>query len=243
MEHLWPRAIAVGVGAIVAALLLKVAPPLVVLAVFVAGFAVFYVRLTRAMRPATIADAEATGLERAETDPFGILGYPLLLLSRVVEPAIDEVVWGRWRGIDVHAFALSFGAAAIDGAAPARTVFSCAMARIPSPAPAVVVEPQLFATSLAAPDLERIDLGDDPFEEAMRIWSRDEAFARALLVPATREWLRSAEPAWGLEVRGNIALVYGPKAQGPDVTPTLETLRGLLARLPKDEGVPHPPAV
>jgi hypothetical protein len=243
MEHLWPRAIALGVAVVVAALLLKVAPPLVVLAVFVAGFTVFYVRLKRSVRPAAIADAGVTGLERAEVDPFGILGYPLLLLSRVLEPAIDEVVWGRWRGVDVHAFTLSFDPPAGIEAVLGRTVFSCAMARILPAAPAVVVEPQLFATSVAAaPDLGRVELDDVAFQGAARVWAEDGAFARALLGPGTREWLRSVEPGLGLEVRGHIALVYGPKADR-DVTQILEGLRGLLARLPKDEDVPHPPAV
>ena len=98
MNRVWPRAIALGLAVIAGALLLKGAHPLVVLAVFAGVFVALSVRLKRSARSAAApTGAELAGLQRATVDPFGILGYPLLLLSRTEAPAIDEVSWGRWR--------------------------------------------------------------------------------------------------------------------------------------------------
>ncbi|MGZ8607267.1 MAG: hypothetical protein ACXWXQ_09490, partial [Actinomycetota bacterium] len=55
-----------------------------------------------------------------------------------------------------------------------------------------------------------------------------------------RTWLRSLDQRWGVEVRGTIALVYGPSPD-PDVIAALETLRALLDRLPAGPGTASPP--
>jgi hypothetical protein len=241
VRHLWPRAIALGLAVIVAALLLKAAHPLIVLAVFVAGFAVAYVRLRRSARPRGQADPGLLGLQRTTTDPFGILGYPLLLLPRTADPTIDEVVWGRWRAIDVHVFALTFDPPPVAGPPQPRTTFSCAMTGLGDDLRALVVEPRMFGAALSgSPGLEAFEVDDAAFVGAMRAWSADAAFARGVLDPSGREWVRSLEPRWGFEVAGRIAMVYGPRSE-PDVTEILEVLRGLLARLPGQRETPRPP--
>ncbi len=233
MNRVWPRAIALGLAVIAGALLLKGAHPLVVLAVFAAGFTVLYVRLKRTAKPRAPTGAELSGLQRATADPFGILGYPLLLLSRTEAPAIDEVSWGRWRALDVHVFELSFDAPPVPEQPPVRAVFSCAMTRVEAELPALVVEPQMFATSLGGPPgHQRVETGDASFDGAVLAWSDDATFALGFLDARTREWLRPQESRWGFETRGHVAMVYGPKGDEPDPVEILEFLRGLLARLP-----------
>jgi hypothetical protein len=237
VNRLWPRAIALGLAVIAAALLLKGAHPLVVLAVFAAGFAVLFVRLRRSAGSRAPTGAELAGLQHATADPFGILGYPLVLLSRTDAPAIEEVAWGRWRALDVHVFGLSFDSPPVLERSPVRTVFSCAMSRVDAELPALVVEPQVFSTSLSGPPgLERLETGDAAFDAIMHEWSDDETFARTLLDPNGREWLRPLESRWGFETRGHVAMVYGPRRDEPDPIEILEFLRGLLGRLPEEQG-------
>lgn len=240
---LWPRVIAAAIGAVLVALLLKFAHPAVVLVVFVAGIVLVYVTARRRARaPERRAGTELLGLKRETTDPFGILAYPLALFGRAADPQIDDLVWGRWRGIDVHSFALSFEPPSPVGQQSGRVTLACAMARMETAVPGLVVEPQTFLTLIqAVPPGIAVELGDVGFDAAMNVWSEREAFAEQVLDEAARAWLRSHDLHWGIEVRGQVAMVYGPKPDHPDLIATLEILQDLLARLPKDEEAPHHP--
>jgi hypothetical protein len=241
---LWARAISIGAAVVVAALLLRVAPPPVVLAVFVAAIVVAYVAVRRLRGRERASGGGPLGLRREATDPFGILGYPLALFGRAGDPEVEDVLWGRWRSLDVHAFALSFRPPSIEGHVAERTSFACAMARVAGPLPGLVVEPEPFRTLLPEPPPGAVvQIGDPALDTRSVAWAEDEAFARAVLDASTRDWLRSLDQAWGMEVRGQIALVYGPQPASPDVVVTLEVLRELLGRLPSDLGASPPPAV
>ena len=226
----WVRVLGVFVLAVLAALLLKVLPPLVVLLLFVGGFTFANLTLRKQVRSERPAGAELLGLRREDGDPFGLLAYPVELFGRLPEPSIDELVWGPWRGLDVHVFAVSFDApAAFETTAAQRLAFGCAMARIPEAATDVVAEPQTFLTMLARPPAgERVETGDEAFDDAMHAWSSAPDAARGVLDAPTREWLHGVNQRWGVEIRGTIALVYGPKPSRPDVVAVLETLRELV---------------
>jgi len=242
---LWPRVIAAAIGAVVLALLLKFAHPAVVLVLFVAGIVFVYVTARRRVRaPERRAGTELLGLKRETTDPFGILAYPLALFGRAAAPQIDELVWGRWRAIDVHAFALSFEPSPPAGQQAERATLACAMARMEGTLPGLVVEPQTLLTMIqAVPPGIAVEIGDAGLDAAMNVWSEDEAFAHTVLDASARRWIGSLDQHWGIEVRGQIAMVYGPKPDRPDLIATLEILLELLDRLPKDQGASHPPAV
>lgn len=239
--RLWPRALAVGAAVVVAALVLKAAPPAVVLAVFLAGFLAAALWARSKARPHDAAD-ELLGLRREGADPFGIVGYPLSLFSRAGEPVVEDLRWGRWRSLEVHAFSLSFEPPGPSGGDRAR--FACAMTRTVAELPAVVCEPESFLIRLGPPPaMTRFETGDEAIDGGMDAWCLDEAAARALVDRATREWLRSLDLRWGIEVRGHVALVYAPSPDRPDVVATLDVLRGLLARLPGDLGTASAPVV
>jgi hypothetical protein len=239
MGNLWIRALGAGVAVILTALLLKVAPPILVLAVFVGGIAFVFVNARRRARePLDGGGADLRGLRREAGDPFGILGYPLTLFGRAGDPEIDELVWGRWRGIDVHTFVLSFAPPSPTGEVRGRATFACAMATIDGSLPGLVLEPQTFLTLLqAVPPGAAIDIGEAGFDAAVNVWTDDEEYARRMLDEPARDWLRSLDQHWGLEIRGRIAMIYGPKPDRPDLVANLEILRDLLERLPEDIGV------
>jgi hypothetical protein len=237
MDHLWLRVAGIAVTAILAALLLAVAPPPVVLAVFVAatigGFAV----ARRARQSLRAARAEIPRLRSDHADPFRLLALPLALFSRAGDPAIVEATSAPWRGLELRAVSLSMQPPAVLDVVPERVTFSVAIAELDRTGPALVVEPQVFRTSMPSPPPEpAVATGDAAFDASTGAWSGDEEFARAFLDPAARAWLRSLEHGWGLEVRGGLAAVYGPRTDRIDSVSAPEVLRELLDRLKHDVG-------
>jgi hypothetical protein len=240
----WMIALSIGIAVIVLAILLKVAHPFLVLLVFIAVIAVVYLQARRSSRPEQRTGTELLGLRRETGDPFGILAYPVSLFARAAEPQVEDLVWGSWRGLDVHVFALSFSAPSLAELPAERASFSCAMARTDGSVPAVVAEPQIFLTRLSRPPaLEPIASDEADPTEDLSVWAEDETAARALVDGSMREWLRSLDLRWGFEARGQIAVLYGPRPAEPDLVGTLETLRDLLERLPRAQGAagPQPP--
>jgi hypothetical protein len=243
----WTRLLAAFAAVVAGAVLLKLAPPLVVLVAFVGGFWYAAHRLRTRDRATRASGAELLGLRRETEDPFGLLGYPLEILARVDDPAIDELVWGRWRGSDVRVFGLSFrapaGSPALAPAANDRRRFAVALTVLDEDIPAVVVEPAVFMTRLARPPrLARVVTGDPRFDDAWSIWGRDAASALAVANADVRSWLSSLGEAWGVELSGRIAVVYGPTPDRPDVVAVLEIMRELVGRVPGGRAA-RPPTV
>jgi hypothetical protein len=238
----WARVLLVLLVAVGGALLLRVVPPILVLGLFVGGVTYINHRVRRAVRKGPRTGAELLGLKRETEDPFGILGYPIALFARGSEPAIDELVWGTWNGLDVRVFAVSLVAPALPGHPPQRASFACALTRLDADLPAVVVEPGTFVTRIErAPTAPPVEIDDARFTAAFHVWSEDPAFARALLDQDLRDWLGSLDPRWGVEVHGRIAMVYGPRPDRPDVVSILEALKDFVGRVPKDVLAAHPP--
>jgi hypothetical protein len=239
VSSIWPRAIAAAAAAIVAALLLRLAPPPVVTIVFAAGIVVAFGYLRRSKAPERAAGPDVLGLKREAVDRFEILAHPLVLFSRAQGSSVDDVLSGRWRDLDVRVFRLSFDPPIELGEVSERRAFSCAMTTMDSPRPGVVVEPQIFRTWLGdVPPEPAVRLEDAGFDGAMNVWTADAAFAKEVLPPPARMWLRSLDPERGFEVRDRLAVVYGPIGGPTDVLGILEALRELLARLPGSSSEP-----
>jgi hypothetical protein len=237
MDRVLVRAIAIGLVVILAAALLKFLPPIVVLVLFIVGIAYAYkIGRERARSPEVRGGTvELLGLRHETTDPFGVVGFPVTLFGRAGDPEVGELVWGSWRGLDVHAFELTLTPPSVMGESRGRDTFACAMATVEGPLPGLVAEPQLFLTHLqTAPPGATIEFDDPPFDAALNVWSDDEAFARRVLDEPARRWLQSLGGHWGVEVRGKIAILYGPKPDHPDLIGTLDVLRELLGRLPSE---------
>jgi hypothetical protein len=239
----WTLVVTAFVAIVVAALFLRMLPPIVVLALFVAGTAYATTWLKRRARAEVgKTGAEVLGLKREVGDPFGLLAFPLVLFARTTDPDIDELVWGSWRGIDVTVFGLTFDAPSLPGS-PRRAAFACALARVDASFPSVVAEPQAMMTSFErAPAAEAVELEDRAFDVEWNVWSDDPSFARELLDAPMRDWLRSLGDAWGIEVNGQMAVVYGPRPPRPDMFGVLESLKGLLEHVRSELRAAHPPA-
>jgi len=228
----WVRLLAAAGAVVAGALLLKVLPPIIVLALFVGGVAYVNARLkpTSSKSKPSVADARVLGFQRSPTDPFGLLGYPFSLFSRGQDGEIVDVVWGSWRRLDVRVF--EYRSADSPGDAPTRR-FVCVLGPAPAEWPALSVEPEAFLTPAAERGpMRTVQLGG-AFEGRFDVRSDDEPFARQLLDQAVQEWMLASADPWGFEVNGRLVLAYRP-AEGPvPATEALEALGGFLDRVPK----------
>jgi hypothetical protein len=239
--NVWPRALALAVAVVIAALVLKVSPPLVVLLIFVAALAVAYSAARRVRERERRPALGILGLESADGDQAKILSLPLSLFGRVKDAALDDVVRGRWRSVEVWSFNLSFEAPAVLGPDGERPTFTCALAATEAARPGLVVEPQGFVAPLGGPAPgPEVRTGETAFDDAWSVWG-DEGHSRELLGSPVREWLRSLDRSWGIEIRDGLVLVYGPGPDRQDPIAALETLRALLGHLRADLTTPGPP--
>jgi hypothetical protein len=236
----WAYLVGASVAVVLAVVVLKWLPPLGVLALLIGGLWYASHRLRKEEVRARPAGAELLGLKRETEDPFGLLGYPLQLFSRSDEPAIDELVWGPWRGLEVRVFGVSFRAPSLSGAEQ-RSSFAAALTALDVELPSLLAEPQVFLTRFERPPaLARVPTNDDAFEASWSAWSSDPGAARELLDPDAREWLRSLGDRWGVELSGRIAMVYGPRPERADVIPVLEALKELVDHLAASGRTPPP---
>jgi hypothetical protein len=231
----WVRLFAGFVAVILGAVLLKVLPPLLVLALLIGGVAYVNVRLKPPKRSIDPAGTEARilGLEHAAADPFGVVGFPLLVFSRGSEPRASEVLWGTWRGIDVKAFELSFLLAPQDGMEVERR-FSCGMGPLPTAVPSIVVEPVAFLTPFPEDAPAAVPLEADGFDAIFVVRCNDPAFAREVLHPDLRRWLVGDDGRWGFELGGGLVVAYRPVDRRTDAIDALEAMREFLDRVPPE---------
>jgi hypothetical protein len=229
----WLQLLGAAVAVVVGAVLLKVLPPIIVLALFVGGVAYLNARLkpTSSKTKLSVADARVLGFQRSPTDPFGLVGYPLSLFSREQDGEIVDVLWGSWHRLDVKVFEYR----SVDGpsdVAPTRR-FACALGPAPADWPALSVEPEAFLTPAAERGPMRTVRLGGAFEGRFDVRSDDERFARQLLDRAVQDWMLASADSWGFEVNGRLVLAYRP-AEGPvPTTEALEALGGFLDRIPK----------
>jgi hypothetical protein len=230
----WLRLLGAAVAVVVGAMLLKVLPPIIVLALFVGGVAYVNARLkpssSKKSKP-SVADARVLGFQRSPTDPFGLVGYPLSLFSRGQDGEIVDVLWGSWRRLDVKVFEYR----SVDGpsdTAPTRR-FACALGPAPKEWPALSVEPEEFLTPAHERGTMRTVRLGGALDGRLDVRSDDERFARQLLDQRLQDWMLASADPWGFELNGRLVLAYRP-AEGPvPTTEALEALGGFLDRIPK----------
>jgi len=233
MGNPWVRLLLAFAGVVGSALLLKVLPAFVVLAIFVGGIAaVGWTLRQRSRREPVEARAAALGLRRETVDPFGLRALPLALFARAPEGTVEGVLWGTWRGVEVRAFDLTF-AADLPGGAAVRRVFSCALGQVGGSAPSVVVEPGSFLAMFPQPPvLDPVEVPAGRFADRFDVRGADAEAARSLVDERLREWLLGLDEAWGFEVGRRAVLVYGPRADRGEPVAALDVLVGLIDRLP-----------
>ncbi len=225
----WVRLLGLFAAVVVAALLLKVLPPLLVLALLVGAIAYAnHVLTVKPKRERSRTAAELLGLRATPEARAEIASYPFALLGRS-QVQVREVMTGPWRGSEVRLFDVETTSLTPVPGSDGIQRWSCVLAPIPFAAPHLVVEPQAFLT----PDGDRPALpvrapGSERIAAAFDVRCEDPVFASSFLGDGVAEWLLEQEERIALETRGPAALLYGPLVPAKDRDLLLEALRGFL---------------
>ncbi|GIU99307.1 MAG: hypothetical protein KatS3mg014_0923 [Actinomycetota bacterium] len=230
----WLRVAGLFATVVVAALVLKALPPLLVLALIVGGVAYAnHVLITKPKRERARAAAQALGFRPAAEGAAGLVGLPFALLSRPGAVA-SEVMVGPWRGVEVRLFDLELPRPDV-AAGPGR--FTCALAPLPFSAPHLVVEPLAFLTpEEERPPLPACRVGPERVAAAFDVRCGDPAFAASVLEGPVAGWLVDAGERMGFELHGAAALLYQPWVPVRERDAMLEALSGFLAAVPASGG-------
>lgn len=233
----WLRVLGLFAAVVLAVLVLKMLPPLLVLALLVGGVAYAdHALITRPKRERARTAAEALGLRAVPDADAGLLGLPFALLSRPGAVA-SQVMVGPWRGCEIRVFDLEL---ARPETFTGTSRFTCALVPLPFSAPRLVVEPLAFLT----PPEERSSL--PPREATGRLADRfevrceDPAFATSFLREPVADWLAREQELVGLELAGSSALLYRPWVPGTERDQLLDAVSGFLATVPAARAVEGP---
>ncbi len=233
----WLRVLGLFAAVVLAALVLKLLPPLVVLALLIGGVAYAnHVLITKPKRERARMAAEALGLRPVPDAEAGLVGLPFVFLTRPGAVA-SQVMAGPWRGREVRVFDLEL---ARPEAFTGTSRFTCALVPLPFSAPRLVVEPLAFLTPpeerAALPTCEaagRLGAGFD-------VRSEDPAFASSFLGDAVSDWLAREQERVGLELAGPAALLYRPWVPAAERDLLLGAVSGFLEAVPADRASEGP---
>lgn len=233
----WLRVLGLFAAVVLAALVLKLLPPLVVLALLIGGVAYAnHVLITKPKRGRARTVAEALGLRPVPDAEAGLLGLPFALLTRPGAVA-SQVMVGSWRGREVRVFDLEL---ARPEAFPGASRFTCALVPLSFPAPHLVAEPLAFLT----PPDERPRLSacevTGRLAAGFEVRSEDPVFANAFLRGAMSEWLAREQERVGLELAGSAALLYRPWVPAVERNLVLDAVSGFLAAVPDGRALEGP---
>ena len=240
----WLSLVAIFTAAILVALVLKVAPPVLVLAAMLGVAGVVIIRLrARVKAEGAVSQASVLGMRAEESHRSGILALPFALFTRGTDPALERVLVGAWRGKEIKQFTFT---CSIEGPGDDRRRLACAIGPVEAMCPALVAEPETFVTRLGgAVPMARVGFDDGRLGRTFSVWCDDEAFAYAFVDDGVAAWLPSLGDDWGFEVAGPLAMVYGFHPNRTDVLSVVQTLGDLLVRVPEqvrtDFATPHRP--
>jgi hypothetical protein len=225
----WVRVLGLLAAVVVAALLLKVLHPLLVLALLLGGVAYAnHVLTVKPKRERAKTTAELLGLRAAADAQVGVSAYLFALLERP-QARMSEVMAGPWRGTEVRVFDLdTIPTVDVDELRMARR-FTCAVAPLPVETPHLVVEPEAFLT----PGPDRADLpaatvGHERIASSYDVRCEDPSFAATFVDGGVETWLLEQQDGVGFETRGRAVLLYRPWIPAKDRDLLLDVLRGLL---------------
>jgi hypothetical protein len=232
----WVRVLALFAAVMLAALFLKVLPPLLVLALFVVGVAWANQALTSSPKRAPVRTAaQMLGLESVPAERFALTAYLFALFERGHDARVHEVMQGGWRGSRVQMFDLAHVTSAPAGTPAPERSFTCVLTLAPLDAPHLLVEPHGFLTPVA--DRPGVPIAETAPERIGRIFDvrcSDGAFAAAFLDERMSDWLLGEGDRWGFEVIGAALLLYGPAVPVKDRDLVLEALQAFLDRIPEE---------
>ena len=228
----WVRVLGLFAAVVVAAVFLKILPPLLVLSLLVGGVAYAnHVLTVKPKREGSRTTAELLGLRATPEGQAEISAYPFALLSRS-QAQVREAMAGPWRGSEVRVFDLeTTSPTPVPGSDGVRR-YSCVLAPLPLETRHLIVEPQAFLTPEAdRPPLPVCAVEVEQIRASFEVRCEDPAFASSFLSGRVVEWLIEQQDRVAFATRGPAVLLYGPAIPTKDRDLLLEVLRGFLAAM------------
>jgi hypothetical protein len=208
------------------------------LAVIVAVYVVVDVLWASSRRRALAAEARRLGLAFSAKDPFDVLGMPFALIrrSRHTFREAENVLWGRWRDLEVRVFDYAYQESEDEWRR-----FTGTMTAVPEGWPALVIEPGHLAASSSLTGLRSIEFESERFNRTFRVRCADRRFANALIDARMMEWLLGLSDGWGFEIAGPWILGYRDQPKPREVESVLVTLASFVERIPSVVHSLYPP--
>lgn len=190
-------------------------------------------------RRAMEAEARRLGLHFSAVDGLDVV-EPFLLFGPATRlyAEVENVLWGRWHGLEVHLFDYSYSESEDD-----RRVLSCAWVAIAQEWPSVVIRPETVASKLAGLALPDIEFESEGFNRAFAVRGDDRAFASGLVDARMMEWLLTLGHRWSFEIQEHRVLGVRDQVQPWEIEGVLETIATFLEKIPRAVRSLYPDAV
>lgn len=180
--------------------------------------------------------AKSLGLRYAPRDPFRLKRLPFALMKRGDGRGAENVMWGPWKGIKLRVFDYWYYEQTRDAQGHTSrnySRFSCALSRLPFPAPHVTISRENVFTRIADHvGLEDIAYESEEFNRSFNVKCADSKFATDLVDARMMEWLLSTGKEWSFELVGPRLLCYSGRRSPSDLMPLLETMKGFREHVP-----------
>ncbi len=177
------------------------------------------------------------GLQYAQGDPAGLLGWPFTLFRRGDGRGIDHVLRGTWRNTPMHAFDYWYYTESTDSKghrSRSYRRFSCVVIEVPAAFPHLEVAREGLFTRLADHlGMEDIEFESPEFNRRYNVKSKERRFAYELLDSRMLEWLVNFDQGLAFEVMGNRVLAYGPRIKPTGLLGLLGTAAMFRDHIPR----------
>jgi hypothetical protein len=180
--------------------------------------------------------ARQLGLDYAAHDILGVAALPFALLRRGDGSRIDNLLYGRWHGVDVVAFDFCYWEER-DDSWPSRGAerrYQCAVVPIDASCWPVSIHPENVLTRAAGEaGFHDIEFESDEFNRAFHVVASEAKFANDLIDARMMRWLLDEGRGFSFEARSTWLLVYARRLTGYGMLGPIARAVGFLEHVPR----------
>jgi len=177
------------------------------------------------------------GFEYSPQDPFGILAEPFALFEKGDGRGVENVLWGRWQGLDVRLFDYWYYEESTDSKGNRTKTyyrFDCVTAPVDAACSRLVIEHENLGTKLAnALTFHDIQFESEDFNKAFYVKSADAKFANDFIDDRMMDWLLANAKGFSFEVDGTELLCSCKKIEPMSIVPLLGTAKAFREHIPR----------
>ena len=181
--------------------------------------------------------ARQYGLEYSIEDPFGLVALPFALFQRGDGRGVENVLYGGWQGIPIHAFDYWYYEESSDSKGHRSKTYSrycCVVAPIDAACSPLTIDEENVLTRLAdMVALDDLQFESEEFNRAFNVKGGDPRFATAFVDARMMAWLLAHGRGYTFEVVGDRVLVACRKIPPLRLVRLLGTAKTFLDQVPR----------